>query len=86
MADMQNAYSRDALFDKVGFGHEAGPKDVDPVSMAIAIRNQHNAPVRVHTLSLAAGKSYTIVLAGRTGGFEGITFDDAVQGLVPARQ
>jgi hypothetical protein len=84
--DVAVGSTRNALFDKVGFGHEAGPKDVDPVSMAIAIRNAHNAPVRVHTMTLAAGRSYTIVLAGRTGSFEGITFDDAVQGLVPARQ
>jgi hypothetical protein len=86
-ADMGNvdvavAGRRDALFSGVNFGREAGPKDVDPMTVSIDIRSDKStSPVRVRNMNLAAGKSYTIVLAGRNGAFETITFDDAVTGL-----
>ena len=70
---------QDALFDHIEYGHEAGPKDVDPVSVSIELRGRSGNPVRVRDMALRAGRSYTIVLTGlRNGGFEAITFDDAV--------
>jgi hypothetical protein len=82
--DVAVAGARDALFDDVDYGHEAGPKDVDPMAASIDIRSDRaGSPVRVRNMTIAAGRSYTIVVAGRRGGFETITFDDAVAGLLP---
>lgn len=76
---------RDALFDDVNYGREAGPKDVDPASVSFDFRGAGagSSPVHLRNLSLAAGRSYTIVVVGRRGGFETVSFDDAVTGLVP---
>jgi len=72
------------LFDDVNPGSEAGFRNVDPMTGPLMLRHEDGKRtlVTVRDLSgLEAGKSYTIVLAGRAGGWQGITFEDAVQGV-----
>ena len=75
---------QEPLFDDVNPGSEAGFKNVDPVTGPLMLRQENGKRTLVtvrDSAALEAGKSYTIVLAGRAGGWQAITFEDAVQGV-----
>ena len=57
---------KDPIFEKVGFGSEAGFKDLDPTTATVVVRRD-NPPLnvlRIQKVHLEAGKSYTIVIVG----------------------
>jgi len=61
---------KDALFEDIDFGHEAGYKEIDPQSGTLQIRRDggeyKNAPkiVDVGRMQFEAGRAYTLVVAG----------------------
>jgi hypothetical protein len=74
----------DPIFDNVNVGTEAGFKDVDPTSGSLMVRQDKGKRTLVTVKDVKAlepGMTYTIVLAGRPGGWQAITFSDAVQGV-----
>lgn len=74
---------KDPIFGGVGYGTEAGYKDIEPVSGTIEIRSdlKTRKPLLLKNMKFEAGKAYTIVLAGwGTGGIDAIAFDDTMAG------
>jgi hypothetical protein len=73
---------KDPLFDNVGFGSEAGFKDLDPTTATIVVRRD-TPPLnvlRIQKMHLDAGKTYTIVVAGAAPtSLTTITITDAVR-------
>ena len=80
--DLRAANEKDPIFDNVNFGNEAGYKDVDPMtSVTLAVRGDKTAGVTVRDIKrLDAGKSYTVVAAGRPGKVAVIDFEDTIAG------
>ena len=83
--DLTMAGQTDPVFDDVNFGNEAGFKTIDPVTRGqLTIRREDGraslASVR-DIKALEAGKLYTIVVSGRRGAWDVITFEDAVRDL-----
>lgn len=82
--DVGVAGQKDALFDGVNFANEAGYKDVDPVSTTLEIRpdDKPTTLARLPNTKLEAGKTYTIVVAGRGTGtkVDASTVEDDLQG------
>jgi len=69
----------DALFDDIDYGSDAGFKDIDPVETGFAIRREDSKRdmATVKRMQVKAGRAYTIVLAGASGGaLRAITFSD----------
>lgn len=76
---------KDPLFGGVHYGTEAGYMDIAPTSGALEIRSdlKTKKPLLLKSMNFAAGKAYTIVLAGSArGGIDAITFDDTETGGV----
>ena len=74
---------KDALFNSVHYGSEAGFTDITPTSATIEVRSdlKTRKPLLLKNRHFMAGKAYTIVLTGwGTGGIDAVTFDDAVIG------
>jgi hypothetical protein len=73
---------KDPVFDKVGFGSEAGFKDLNPTTATVVIRRD-NPPLtvlRIQKVHLEAGRSYTIVVAGAAlTSLATITITDAIR-------
>ena len=70
---------KDALFDDIDYGTEAGFKDVEPMETSFAIRHEESRRdiATVKRMQLKAGRAYTIVLAGSAGGaLRAISFSD----------
>ena len=70
---------KDALFDDIDYGTEAGFKDVDPIETSFAIRREESQRdiATVKRMTLKAGRAYTIVLAGGAGSvLRAISFSD----------
>jgi hypothetical protein len=78
--DVYPRAGKDAMFDGVNFGSEAGYREVDPMKTTLEVRpeGKKNILLAIPNTSLEAGKIYTIVLAGRAKGqkFEAITIED----------
>jgi len=75
----------DPVFDNVNFGNEAGFKGITPVSRGqVQVRREDGkaslASVR-NINSLQAGKLYTIVVTGKKGAYDVISFEDTVKDL-----
>lgn len=75
----------DPVFDNVNFGNEAGFKGITPVSRGqLQVRREDGkaslASVR-NINSLQAGKLYTIVVTGKKGAYDVISFEDTVHDL-----
>lgn len=75
---------KDLVFDNVKYGTEAGYKDVAPATATIEFRMGDppnvTVPYRLKSVSLAAGRAYTLVIVGALPrGFETISFNDAVR-------
>jgi hypothetical protein len=59
----------DTLFDDVDFREATGYEDVDPTMAALDVRSKDGKKVVASpTISLAAGRSYTVVLTGKAQG------------------
>ena len=74
---------KDPVFGGVNFEHEAGYKDVDPVTGSLQVRRQDGkgAAATIPNSKLVAGKTYTIVVtnAGHSAGaLQGITVTDEI--------
>ena len=70
---------KDALFDDIDYGTEAGFKDVDPTETSFAVRREDSRRdvATVKRMQIMAGRAYTIVLAGNAGGaLRAISFSD----------
>ena len=85
LSDVDVALSgqKDLVFDNVKYGTEAGYKDVTPATATIEFRlgdpPHVTVPLRLKSMSLTAGKAYTLVLvAGQPRGIQTIAFNDAV--------
>jgi Domain of unknown function (DUF4397) len=69
--DTVNVYARggkDSLFDGVDFREATGYKDVDPTITTLELKSAAGQVVASPAVSVEAGKSYTIVVAGRAHG------------------
>jgi len=68
--DVQFAGQKDALFEDIDFGHEAGYKEIDPQSGTLQLRrdggeNAKNVKViDAGRMQFEAGRAYTLVVAG----------------------
>lgn len=74
---------KDALFDDIDYGSEAGFKDVAPTSTGFVIRHndRNHAVASLKSMTLKAGSAYTIVLIGRPGGkVDAVSFTDEMVG------
>ena len=70
---------KDALFEDIDYGTEAGFKDVDPMETSFTVRREDSQRVMatVKRMRIKAGRAYTIVLAGGAGGaLRAISFSD----------
>ena len=75
---------REPLFDDVGYGDEAGFKDVAPVATAFVVRSADGAKAlqTVRKMQLVAGTAYTIVVTAKPGSKPSIvTFEDVLTGV-----
>ncbi len=73
---------KDPVFANVGFGSEAGFKDLDPTTATVVLRRDNPAlnVLRIQKVHLAAGKAYTIVVAGAAlTSLTTITITDAIR-------
>jgi hypothetical protein len=70
----------DALFEDVTPGAEAGFQDLEPVGGRLAIRRDDGdrPVVTLARKQFQAGRAYTVVVTGREGQAEAITFDDVL--------
>lgn len=77
---LQNA--KDPIFDNVNFASEAGYKEMDPVDGMLIVRaDETKRELLKKTMKFVAGHSYTIVLAGVSGGrVDAIMVDDQAVG------
>ncbi len=81
--DVMMSGQKDALFDDVDYGSEAGFKDVAPGNASFVIRHKDRdlAVANLKAMTLKAGSAYTIVLIGRPGGkVEAMSFTDEMVG------
>lgn len=63
--DVMSQGNKDAIFDNVNFGSEAGYKELDPMNgTLIVLADGTNRQLLKKQMNLVAGHSYTIVLAG----------------------
>ena len=78
--DVYPRAGKNAIFDGVNFGSEAGYREVNPMKTTLEVRpeGKKNVLLAIPNTSLEAGKIYTIVLAGRTKAqkFDAITIED----------
>jgi hypothetical protein len=78
--DVYPRAGKDAIFDGVNFGSEAGYREVKPMKTTLEVRpeGKKNVLLSIPNTSLEAGKIYTIVLAGREKGrkFDAIKIED----------
>jgi hypothetical protein len=83
--DLRAANQEEPIFDDVNYGNEAGYKDVDPMSVTLSVRGEKGSPATIRDIKrLEAGKSYTVVAAGRAGRMTVINFEDEVVGATNA--
>lgn len=77
---MQNM--NDPIFDNVNFASEAGYKEMDPMDGTLVVRSDDNKRELLRKpMKFVAGHSYTIVLAGVSGGrVDAIMVDDQAVG------
>ncbi len=80
----------DPVFDNVNFGNEAGYKGINPISKSqLQVRREDGkaslASVR-NISSLQAGKLYTVVVTGKKGAYDVISFEDAVHDMSPVKK
>lgn len=75
--------NNDPIFDDVNYRSEAGFKSIDPVTNGQLTIRRDDGRATVATVSgirsLQAGRLYTIVVAGRPGAWEVISFEDTVR-------
>jgi hypothetical protein len=73
---------KDPVFDNVGFGSEAGFKDLDPTTATVVVRRD-NPPLnvlRLQKVHLEAGKAYTLIVTGAAlTSLATITITDAIR-------
>jgi hypothetical protein len=73
---------KDPVFDNLGFGTEAGFKDLDPATATVLVR-RHNPPtnvLRLQKVHLEAGKAYTVIVTGAaSASLTTITITDAIR-------
>lgn len=87
--DTVNVYakgSHDTLFDGVDFREATSYKDVDPSITTLELKNAAGKVVATPAVSIEAGKSYTIVVAGRAHGapaLQALIIEDRVVGEAP---
>lgn len=82
--DVALSSQKDLVFDNVKYGAEAGYKDVTPGTATLEFRLGEpphvTVPLRLKTMSLAAGRAYTLVIVGAPQhGIQTIVFNDAVR-------
>jgi hypothetical protein len=82
--DVALSEQKGLVFDNVKYGTEAGYKDVLPATATLEFRigdpPHVTVPLRLTTMSLAAGRAYTIVLVGMPPRrIQAIVFNDAVR-------
>jgi hypothetical protein len=84
--DLRATNQEDAIFDDVNYGNEAGYKDIDPrANVTLTVRGDKTSATSVRDLKrIDAGKSYTVVAAGRAGKVTVIHFEDEVAGAANA--
>lgn len=75
---------KDLVFDNIKYGTEAGYKDVTPATATLEFRMGEppnvTVPLRLKTMTLAAGRAYTLVIVGALPrGIQTIVFNDAVR-------
>jgi hypothetical protein len=76
----------DSIFDGVDFRETTGYKDVDPSITTIDLKTADGKVVASPTVSVEAGKSYTIVVTGRAHGapaLQALIIEDRVMGETP---
>lgn len=80
--DVMMSGREDAIFDNINFASEAGYKELDPAEGTLTIRaDGTNRTLLKKDMKLVAGHSYTIVLAGVSGGrVDAIVVDDQAMG------
>jgi hypothetical protein len=76
--DVMSEGNKDAIFDNINFGSEAGYKEMDPMQgTLIVLVEGTNRQLLKKAMNLVAGHSYTIVLAGNgTQRVDAILVDD----------
>jgi Domain of unknown function (DUF4397) len=75
--------AKDPLFDDVGYGDEAGFKDVAPVATGFVVRSADGskALLTVKKMQLNANTAYTIVVTAKPGSKPSlVTFEDVLTG------
>ena len=84
--DTVNVYAKggkDSIFDGVDFREATGYKDVDPSITSLELKAADGKVVATPAVSVEAGKSYTIVVAGRAHGspaLQALIIEDRVVG------
>ncbi len=87
--DTVNVYAKggtDTLFDGVDFRETTGYKDVDPTITTLELKSAAGKVVASPAVAIQAGKSYTIVVAGRAHGapaLQALIIEDRVVGETP---
>lgn len=87
--DTVNVYAKggtDSLFDGVDFREATGYKDVDPSITTLELKSANGDVVASPAVAIEAGKSYTIVVAGRAHGtpaLQALIIEDRVLGEAP---
>ena len=87
--DAVNVYAKggkDSLFDGVDFHSTTSYKDVDPSMTTLELKDKNNKVVATPSVSIEAGKSYTIVVTGRAHGspaLQALIIEDRVVGEAP---
>jgi len=79
--DVRMEDQKDALFDDVSYGDEAGFKDIMPVSTSFVVRKADGSRdiQTVKRMDLKAGTAYTILLTTKRGGGLNVnTFSDSM--------
>jgi hypothetical protein len=77
---------KDSLFDGVDFREATGYKDVDPTITTLELKTADGKVVATPAVAVEAGKSYTIVVAGRAHGspaLQALIIEDRVVGETP---
>lgn len=77
---MQNV--KDPIFDNINFASEAGYKEMDPMEGTVTVRvDDTSRQLLAKQMKFVAGHSYTVVLAGVSGGrIDAIIVDDQAVG------
>lgn len=68
------------LFEGVNAGSEAGFEDIDPIGGRLAVHREDGSTpiVTLARKQFQAGRAYTVVVTGRQGQADAITFDDVI--------